>query len=808
MLKSYLKLAFRNLTRNKLYSSLNIVGLAAGLAVCMLIMLYTFDELSYDKHHKDADNTYRLAYTATMGEGWSAEPAPVAFTLKAEMPEVEQVARLLKFPDMDRLLLQDEKPGTPHRLYESNCYYVDSTFFQLFTYDFTYGNAATALNQPNSMVISESVAGKVFGNEDPVGRPLKVRLPFGDFVYTVRAVFKENHKSHIPAHIFLSMRNTDIGSFVPNMTSWATNNIFHTYVKLKPGTDPASFQKRYTAFMSRHGDAELKAAGFSKTHFIQRMKDIYLHSDIGNEIAPNGNIKYLYIMGSIAVFILIIACINFMNLSTARSEKRAREVGVRKVIGAGRSSLVGQFLGESFFLCILSLALALLLAQALLPLFNQLTQKDLALSHNTSMIWAIAALTVLTGLLSGLYPAFYLSSFQPVKVLKGKITNSWSATALRKGLVVFQFTISVVLILGAIVIGSQLNYLKQQDLGFKKEQQLVIPINSQESAKNYAALKNELLKTSGIASVTSGSSYPGIANINDFLGYGEGQPATTNVDISTVAIDDDYFTTLGLKLLYGRSFSRNSTADSNNIILNVTAVTQLGYTPATAIGKKVNWEWHGQHSAFTIVGVIKDFNFASLHTSIKPLGFSTNGFFGNKSTYTIVRLQTTDYNHALAAVEKAWASVNPNAPFEYSFLDQDFQRNYEKEQRTSHIVIWCTGIAILIACLGLFGLAAFSAERRTKEIGIRKVLGASVGNITLLLSGEFIRLALLAILIASPLGWFGMQRWLQNFAYKVDISWWMFAAAGGLAIGIALVTVSFQSIRTALSNPVRSLRAE
>jgi len=808
MLRSYLKIAFRNLTRNKLYSSINILGLAAGLAVCLLIMMYIFDELSYDKHHKDGDRIYRLVYSSNTGETWSAQPAPVAFTLKGELPEVEQVTRLLKVPDVDKILLQHEQGPNTKKFFETNGYYVDSTFFQIFSYDLIYGNALSAFSRPNSIVLSESVATKMFGNENPIGKAVKLQLPYGNSVYTVQAVFKENHKSHIPAHFLMSMENTDIGTWLKTQQSWATNNIFHTYVKLKPGVDPNVFEKNMIPFWERHEGAELKAAGYSKNHFIQRMTDIYLHSSLGNEIAPNGNIRYLYIMGSIAAFILVIACINFMNLSTARSEKRAREVGVRKVIGAERASLIGQFLGESFLLCLIALAIAFVLTQLLLPLFNDLTQKDLQLSNNPGLVYWIAGLAIVTGLFAGLYPAFYLSSFQPAKVLKGKILNSWSATALRKGLVVFQFTISVMLILGAIVIASQLSYMKHQDLGFKKDQQLILPVTSGEVAKNYTALRDELVKTPGVAAVTSGSTYPGIRNINDMPCYSEGRAPSQFTDVTMITIKEDYFQTLGLKLLYGREFARNSRADSNNIILNETAIRDLGYNPATAVGKRVNWDWHGEKHHMTITGVVKDFNYESLHTAIKPLGFSINVFFANSSNYTIARLQAGNYAQTLKAVEKTWNKINPSAPFEYSFLDQDFQRNYEKEERTSHIVIDSTVIAILIACLGLFGLVTFSAERRTKEIGIRKVLGASIMNITLLLSGEFIRLAGLAILIASPLAWYGMHLWLRNFAYPIAISWWMFVAAGGLAIVIALITVSFQSIKTAVSNPVKSLRTE
>jgi len=466
---------------------------------------------------------------------------------------------------------------------------------------------------------------------------------------------------------------------------------------------------------------------------------------------------------------------------------------------------------ETALITLFALMLGCLLAQLALPFLRQLLQKPISMGelYTPSSLLFLFSTWVTIVVLAGFYPAIILSGFNPIEAIKSKITaRTIGGVSLRKGLVVFQFTISVTLILGAIVIGSQLAFMKKQDLGFKKDQQLILPLSSKEIAENYIALKGELDKTAGISSVTCGSTYPGIQNINDMLFYSEGRAATDNIDISTASIEDEYFETLGLKLLYGRTFSRNSRADSTNLILNETAVKQLGYEPATAVGRKVNYDWHGTHNSMQIVGVVKDFNFESLHNPIRPFAFSINELFANKHVYTIVRLQTGDYPRVLAAVEKAWNKVNPSAPFEYSFLDQDFQRNYEKEQRTSNLVIYCTSIAILIACLGLFGLAAFSAERRTREIGIRKVLGASVTNVTLLLSGEFIRLALLAILIASPLAWFGMHRWLQNFAYRISISWWMFAEAGGIALIIALITVSSQSIRTALSNPIKNLRTE
>jgi putative ABC transport system permease protein len=810
MIKNYFKIAFRNLTKNKAFSFINIFGLAVGLATCLLIMLYIIDESSYDKHHKDVERVFRVVSKNPKGEGWAAGPGPLAAGLKNDLPEVEQSARLLTFPDIATMLLKYEHNSASKQFFEANGYYVDSTFFQVLSYDFIYGNAASALSKPNSTVISKELAGKFFGNDDPVGKAIAITTPFGEFNYTVTGVFSsDKNKSHIPANFFLTMRNNDMWNWVQNQTRWTTNNIFFTYIKLKEGVNTAAFEKKLNTFFDGYAGDDMKAAGFSKTLFIQQVKDIYLHSDLGNEIGANGNITYLYILGSIGAFILMIACINFMNLSTARSQKRAKEVGVRKVMGAEKSSLIRQFLGESFITCMIALVLALALAWILLPVFNNLTQKNIAPSEKPVLILWITGLAMTTGLLSGLYPAFYLSAFKPAAVLKGKILNSFSATAIRKGLVVFQFTISICLVLGAIVTWQQLNLFKNQQLGFNKEQQIVLPM--QKSYKNsetdFTRLKNELLKNHNVKAVTSGSTYPGIPDLNDMLFYPEGKTASDMVDIRLSSIENDYIQTLGIKLISGRTFSKEFTADSASIILNETAVKDLGYEPTNAVGKKIQYDFGNFHGVVQIVGVVKDFNFESLHNTIKPCGFTT-GLFANKYGYAIASVKTNDYPQLLKEVERSWTQLNPGTPFLYSFIDQDFQRNYEKERRTSNIIVYFTFIAVFIACLGLFGLAAFSAEQRTKEIGIRKVLGASVTSVTALLSKDFIKLIIIAIVIASPLAWYCMNLWLQSFAYRISISWWMFAAAGILALLIAVITISFQAIKAAVTNPVKSLKTE
>ncbi len=496
MLRNFIKVAVRNLLRSKAFSSINIFGLAAGLATCLLILLYISDELKYDKHHKDGDRIYRLVYTTPDGT-WSSQPAPVAAAMKQEFPEVEEVTRLLKMPGMERVLFKYQESGNQKRFYEKDGYYVDPTFFKLFTYPFVNGSAETVLSEPNSIAISETLANKLFGNGNPMNKSITMGLPFGEANYTVKGVFNTGDtKSHIPASYFLSMRNTDVGNWAAGITDWTNTNIFHTYYKLKPNTNAKTFESKLQPFLDRHAGEALTKAGFARTLSSQALKDIYLRSNIGNELGQNGNIKFLYILASIAVFILVIACINFMNLSTARSEKRAREVGVRKVMGATKSTLIAQFLGESLLISFIALAIAFGIVLTLLPLFNSLTQKDLHLSTDSGYIAGVAALTIITGILAGLYPAFYLSAFRPVLVLKGKLKNNSSATVIRKGLVVFQFAVSAILIFGAIVIWRQLNYVESQQLGFNKEQQLVIPAN-QEMAANFNPLKNAMLKNTG-----------------------------------------------------------------------------------------------------------------------------------------------------------------------------------------------------------------------------------------------------------------------------------------------------------------------
>lgn len=805
MYQSYFKIGWRNLLHHKGYSFINISGLAVGMAACVLIMLYVVDEMSYDTHHVDGDRVYRIS-SQIKDLKYVAAAAPIAEGLKRDFPEVEQSTRVLRFPGADQMLLKEEKSNK--QFFEINGYYVDSTFFQLFTYQFKYGDIRTALDQPNSIILSESLASKFFGAEDPVDKTIRVTLPFGDFNYNVKGVFTEENKSHIPANFFLSMNNNDIGGWVKNQTNWATNNIFYTYVKLKPGTSATDFEGKLPAFLDRNGGNDMKAAGFSKSLFIQSMPSIYLHSHYDYEVAPNGDVKYLYIFASIAGFLLLIACINFMNLSTAKSERRAKEVGMRKVVGAMKQALISQFLIESILTCAIAFFFSMLLIQLLIPPFNQLVNKQLSLVQLPYVYFWLGLLTIVTGLVAGIYPAFYLSSFKPVTVLKGKLINTFSAAAIRKGLVVFQFTISIVLILGALVISSQMDFLKSKNMGFNKSQQIVLPLQTNEAIQNAETLKNELLMQNQFVSATQATAYPGIESISDMLFYAEGKSVNESVDVMLTYTGGDYMQTLGIELLSGRDFLKPTRNDSLSMILNESAVKKLGYTNETAVGKNIYYDWMEKKYTMKIIGVMKDYHFQSLHQEIKPMALTVSPNFGGSTYYLVLHANTANYTALMTSTETIWHKINPDSPFVYSFLDGDFQKNYEREERTMALIRYFTVIAIIIASLGLFGLANFTAEQRLKEIGIRKALGASVAQVVMLLSKDFLKLVMLAIVLAAPIGYFAMDKWLQSFAYHINISVGVFIVAGALAIAIALLTISFQSVKAAMANPVNSLKAE
>ncbi|MFK7757867.1 MAG: ABC transporter permease [Flavobacteriales bacterium] len=806
MIKNYIKIAWRNLLSNKLFSSINIFGLAIGLAACLLLSLYISDELSYDSHHKDLDRLYRL-YMNTLGIELATSSAPMASTLMSEFPEIESSTRILRYPNVEQFLIKDAS-NPEIQSYEENVYYADSTFFDLFSYEFINGNLTNGFGAPNTVVISKAFAEKTFGNENPINKVLTVEMPFVVEDYTIKGVIDNEYtKSHIPINILLSMKNEDVGGWVESQENLLPNNLFHSYIKLHEGASKSDLEAKFIEFTDRHMGESLAELKMERTYKLQPVKDIYLNSQMRWEVAKNGNIQYIYIFSAIAIFILIIACINFMNLSTAKSEKRGKEVGMRKVLGANKSTLILQFLAESLILSIISLILAIALVFLTLPIFNGFTSKQLSVFGSPNILISIAVLGLFTGLISGAYPAFYLSSFKPIRVLKGKLVNTFSARTIRKGLVVFQFAISTVLIVMGSIIWNQLDYIQNQDLGFNKEQQLVISLKNQTTSDNYEALRSELLSLSGVKSAAGGDVIPGQKITSDNTFYSAENPDKYDAYTKFGSVEYGYVETLGYELAAGRSFSEELISDSTSILLNEIAINELGYDNSEdAIGKQIYAEWDNTRYFYTIIGVLKNFNFDSLHEPIGAYGLFANTEDENR--YIIANLDSEGIDQTLAQIEQRWSSVNPNATLEYSFLDQDFAKSYKSEQQASTVIFCFMVIAIFIACIGLFGLVAFVTEQRKKEVGVRRVLGASILGITAMHMKDFMKLIAIAVIIAFPLAYYLGEKWLEGFAYKFEITPSIFIQTALLTLLIALLTIGGRTLRSALSNPSENLRAE
>ncbi|WP_254560745.1 ABC transporter permease [Dyadobacter diqingensis] len=811
MLQTYIKIAIRSLVHNKGYSAITIFGLSIGLAVSLLCFLYVKDELSYDTFHDKSERIYRInsdiTYSGKSMQGASA-PTPMAQTLKKDFPEVEESTRLGKYGSQ---LVKSDRAFAR----EQNIIYADSTIFGVFTLPFTAGNPKKSLTEPGSVVITRQMALKYFGTTDALNRTLV--FDHGETRRVTGVMQDMPRQSHFRADFLLPVYETKDAK----ANKWG-NHIFNTYVVLKSGTDPKSVDAKFEKVIQTYIDpalrqyfqttlAETRKAGNNFSYSLMSLRDIHLYSNREGELSPNGSIQYFYIFLIIGFFILLIAVFNFVNLTTARSSKRAREVGVRKVMGSNRSVLVFQFLSESMLTTFLALLTGIVLLYTLLPAFNSLAARELSFSDaiNPQTILIVLAGTVIVGLLAGIYPAFYLSSFQPANALKGSLKIFNNRQGLRSYLVVFQFSMSVLLIIGTLLINQQLSYIRTKKVGFDKEQVLVVK-TGQSTASDLMVFKNEVLQNPSVKAGTVSGFLPVISQRwNDMWFPKEQTDGKFAVNMQEWMVDTDYLKTLNLELLEGRNFTTGSSADMDGVIINESAAKRFGYE--NPVGKTIHKT--GDEKA-TIIGVIKDFHYESLRTKIEPLGlFISSAALGSsveKAALEAVsfKLDTKDIAASLSSIGKIWKKTAPGKPFEYSFLSEDFDAMYRAEQRIENLFSAFASTAILIACLGLFGLSAFSAEQRTKEIGVRKVLGASVVSITTLLSKDFLKPVLLAIAIASPVGWYAMDFWLRDFAYKVDIQWWVFVLAGFITIVIALLTVSFQSVKAALMNPVESLKTE
>jgi len=809
MFKNYIKTAFRFLLKNKTYSFINIIGLAVGTLCCLYIVLYVADQYSYDKHHRSAKDLYRVNSNLSLpGQKMnSATSSPaIAPAMKKDFSEVAQFTRVVGtsgFGVKQHLLRYKERS-----FYEKDAAFVDSTFFDVFTYHFQSGSPSKVLSEPYSVVLLQSVAEKLFGKEDPLGKVIEIDNTYGKHDFKVSGVVDESlGKSHIHENIFMAMNSGGMGEYTYHSDAWAGNNYAYSYVRLSPNANPAILERQLPAFLNKYGGQQLKTLGMEKKLQLQPVTSIHTTAGYEHDTKTVSS-SFLYILLLIAGLIQIIACINFMNLSTARASKRAKEVGVRKVIGAGRKDLVRQFLGESLILSLFGVAIALPLFILALPWLNQIAGADinLALLADYRLWLLLTGLVLLTGFVAGSYPAFYLSAFQAIKVIKGNFTNHISAAGIRRSLVVFQFVLSIVLITGIIVIYSQLEYIKNKDLGFDKDQKLIFSFYTNETQEKMPSLASDLRQLTDVQAVSRANNYLTQFVGNDWIYFLAGGNAATGQDVKMMYTDEYFAKASGIKIISGRDFRQN---DSDRVLINETLAKRLGLTAANAPGVLLypQLEPGDRPAHVEIVGVMKDFNYNSLHEDLNPFMLRYDQHRTDRS-YLIVSVNSRNYKTLLSRMEAVWHKDLPSVPFEYSFLDEDVNHQYTTEVTLSHIINSFTLMAILISCLGLFGLAAFSSEQRSKEIGIRKVLGASVTGITSLLSKDFLKLVVVALIIATPIAWWAMNKWLQGFVYRTSISWWMFAAAGLMAILIALFTVSFQAIKAAMANPVKSLKAE
>lgn len=806
MLRSYFQIAFRNMLRNKVYSLINVFGLSLGVGCCLLLALYIQDELQYDSHQKS--EVYRITTEFESDKGLSklgTTSPPIAMAMKDEIPEVLQATRALTPPGVSRNLIKYED----NIFYEADGLIADSTLFDVLSYEFIEGDPSTALVGANSVVITDKLARTLFGEQPALDRMIQISQGGPSGNYKITGVMKDNEKSFFHANFFISMTSSGWAEYLRSdeaMGEWAGQNFVPAFLRLMPGANVEEVIKKMNEVLLKHGAEDMKALGFTKTISLEPVQSIYLHSDIHS----SPRITYLYVIGLIAGFILLIACINFMNLSTARATKRAAEIGMRKVMGAFRSSLISQILGEAMVIVAASILLSIVLVQAALPFFNSITGKTISFNSGNAAYIGVALLviTLVTGLVAGSYPAFYLSSFQPAQVLKGKSGPVNASGWFRQSLVVFQFMIAIALVCGMLVISRQLNFMQNKNLGFDQNAKVVFPLRTEAAQKSYTAFINEL-KRSGEAVQAAGVNYVPGSNIwSDFSLYTEGSNMNNAFIHRNNYVDHGYIEMMKIPMIAGRSFTDNRELESKRkIIINRASAKQFGFTPEQAVGQKVATEWQKEKYEFEIIGVMEDYHQVSLREKINPVLFwipqSSEGYENVMAT-----IPSENFNSHLSTIEKIWKNLIPDTPFEYRFLDDSISKQYHEDRKVSGIITGFTIIAMLISCLGLYGLSTYMAERRFKEIGVRKVLGATVNQIVGLMSKEFIRLVILAFIISVPIAWYGMNQWLEGFEYRIPIDPLIFIYAGGGALTIALLTVSFESMRAAMGNPVHSLRNE
>jgi putative ABC transport system permease protein len=814
MFKNYFSIAVRQLQKQKMYSAIKIGGFAIGIAACLLIGLYIRDELRYDRTYPDADRICRIIGVFNDNgkiEKWVSMTPPTAKVVEKDFPEVEKTGRLMPFALFYGAGSNYVCPaGQEKSIYEDGFTYADQSILDILKLPMVYGYREQALAQPNTIVLSKKKADKYFPHQDCVGKIIFLNNDKSK-PYKIGAVMEDFPTTSNFQYDFL-LTLTGVEFWNGEQTGWGSQN-YETYILLRPGTNMKTFEKKLSADlvnnyivpdMVRNGNKDVEKTTKNAKFELQSISDVHLKSfNIYDYQTSHGDMRFVWLFGAIACFILVIACINFINLSTAKSANRAKEVGLRKVIGAFRSGLVIQFLTESFLFSFLSFLFAILLAWGLLPFFNILSAKSLKIPWTEWWLFPIMiGAAAVIGFLAGLYPSFYLSSFKPISVLKGNLSRGTKNSLLRNGLVVFQFTTSIILIISTVIIYRQTKFLLTKKLGYDKDQVLLIQ-GTNTLGNEVKNLKLELLKLPQVKSVSISDYIPVSGsgtkrNGNTF--YNEGKTKEeSGVGGQFWLVDDAYIKTFGMKIIAGRNFSSQMISDSQAVVINHTMAKKLNLKDP--IGKRITNGWT---QPFNVVGMVEDFNFESMRDSAGPLCLH----LGNSSSIVSVKINTADIKNLVPAISAIWKTFAPAQPIRYTFLDESFANMYADVQRMGRIFTSFAMLAIIIACLGLFALSAFMAEQRNKEIGIRKVLGASAGSITTMLSKDFVKLVLIAIVIASPVAWWAMTKWLEDFAYRADISWWVFFVSGLMAVLVALVTISFQSVKAGLANPVKSLRAE
>jgi putative ABC transport system permease protein len=815
MLKNYLKVAFRSLIKQRVYSIINITGLSVGIASALLIALYVQYEFSYDKYVPNSDNIYKMALERKYPNHstyYAVVPHSYSEVIAADIPEIKQVARLTA-PNNNVLVTYNDSTTEKKTFEENFVASADSNFFKIFQLPFARGSAETALRNPNDLVITENVAKRYFGDVNPLGKTLDVG---GNNPLVVTGVIKDlPENSHFR---FDFVRNISGIPFFrrDNFTGFSA----HMYLELDPQADPEAVVAKIPKLVDTYAAAQIeqnlhkswadyKKEGNGYRYFLQPLTEIHLDpTNIEAKMEPGGSLTFMYFLISIALLLVLIACINFMNLATARSAERAREVGVRKTMGSQKGQLVGQFLAESTMLSVIAMLLSLLIIQLSLPFFNDLTEKHLQFNFSLAVAAGLAGLAILIGFLAGSYPAFVLSAFNPVMVMKGNFHGSKSGNWLRNGLVIFQFSISIILIVGTLVVQQQMQFLQNKSLGFDKEQMLVIDRVFALDRERQKTLVEEVRQLPEVIAAAGSAALPG--RQGDFFGL-LFQPEGSSEILTTksMVIADDMAETLGLELVEGNWFSAGR-QDSLNIVLNESAVKTMGLQNPVGL-KLANVQQRPEGNVtfmFTVIGVVKDFHFQSLRDQITPLVLINAENFGGRFGLVMARIKAGQNEAAIAAIEQKWKIIAPDQPFKFLFLDENFNANYKAERQAGKLFAVFAGLAILVACVGLFGLSAYTAHLRTKEIGIRKVMGATVASTVMLLARDFTRMVLIAFVIAVPAAWFLVKQWLDGFAYRVELSIGVFFLAGFITIMIAWLTVSFQTIKTSLLNPVRSLRSE